>query len=169
MGKCETSSISIGIKILLSDLVLQINEKNFDLIKEMLNDGFISDSNEHYNDAYTEIIWCMDLPKDYLEYKAFLEKEFKNKGSYLHLRNSNKIEPDLRNGCLFERELLLPIKKVMETERFVFLVLEYAPKGELLEYIVKNVKLDEGEARRIMKQIISAIVFLCTYKVGILP
>jgi hypothetical protein len=118
MGKCETSSMSIGIKILLSDLVLQINEKNFDLIKEMLNDGFISDSNEHYNDAYTEIIWFMDLPKDYLEYKAFLEKEFKNKGSYLHLRNSNKIEPDLRNGCLFERELLLPIKKVLETERW---------------------------------------------------
>jgi hypothetical protein len=36
MGKCETSTTSIGIKILLSDLILQINEKNFDLIKEIL-------------------------------------------------------------------------------------------------------------------------------------
>jgi hypothetical protein len=118
MGKCETSTMSIGIKILLSDLILQINEKNFDLIKEIINDGFISDSNEYYNDAYTEIIWCNDLPKDYLEYKVFLEQEFKKKGSYLHVRNSSKIEPDLRNGCLFERELLLPIKRVLETERW---------------------------------------------------
>ena len=118
MGKCETSTTSIGIKILLSDLILQINEKNVDLIKEILNDGFISDKNEHYNDAYTDIIWCNDLPKNYLEYKEFLEQEFKNKGSYLHVINSNKIEPDLRNGCLWERELLLPIKNILETDRW---------------------------------------------------
>jgi hypothetical protein len=118
MGKCETSTTSIGIKILLSDLILQINEKNVDLIKEMLNDGFISDKNDHYNDTYTDIILCNDLPENYLEFKDFLEQEFKNKGSYLHLRDSNKIEPDLRNGCLLEKELLLPIKQILETERW---------------------------------------------------
>ena len=118
MGKCETSTTSIGIKILLSDLILQINEKNFDLIKEILNDGFISDKNEYYNDAYSDIIWCTELPKNYLEFKEFLEQEFKKKGSYIHLRNSNKIEPDLRNGCLFERELLLPMKQILETQRW---------------------------------------------------
>lgn len=118
MGKCETCTTSIGIKILLSDLILQINEKNFDLIKEILNNGFISDKNEHYNDAYTDIVWCKDLPKNHLELKQFLEQEFKNNGSYLHLRDSNKIEPDLRNGCLFDRELLLPIKQILETERW---------------------------------------------------
>jgi hypothetical protein len=118
MGKCETSSLSIGIKILLSDLVLQINEKNFDLIKEILFDGFISDKNDHYNDAYTEIIWCKKLPENYLDYKQFLEEEFKNNGSYLHLRNSSKVEPDLKNGCLFEKELLFPIKKLLETDRW---------------------------------------------------
>ena len=118
MGKCETSRTSIGIKILLSDLVSQINEKNFVLIKKIINEGFISDENEHYNDAYTEIIWCNDLPENYLEYKDFLEQEFKKNGSYLHVRNSNKIEPDLRNGCLFERELLLPIKNIVETHRY---------------------------------------------------
>jgi hypothetical protein len=118
MGKCETSTVSVGIKILLSDLILQINETNFDLIKEIINKGFISDENEYYNDAYTDIVWCKDLPENYLEYKDFLEEEFKKNGSYLHIRNSNKIEPDLRNGCLFERELLLPIKQVLETERW---------------------------------------------------
>jgi len=91
------ATVSVGIKILLSDLILQINETNFDLIKEMLNDGFISDENEHYNDVYTDIIWRNDLSTNYLEYKDFLEQEFKKNGSYLHVRNSNKIEPDLRN------------------------------------------------------------------------
>ena len=118
MGKCETSTTSIGIKILLSDLVSQINEKNVALIKEIIYDGFISDENEHYNDAYTEIVWCNDLPENYLEYKDFLEQEFKNKGSYLHVRNSSKIEPDLRNGYLWERELLFPIKKILATDRW---------------------------------------------------
>jgi hypothetical protein len=118
MGKCETSTTSVGIKILLSDLILQINEKNVDLIKEILFDGFISDSNEYYNDAYTNIVWCKELPKNHLEFKEFLELEFRNNGSYIHFRDSNKIEPDLRNGCLFEKELLLPIKRVLETERW---------------------------------------------------
>jgi hypothetical protein len=118
MGKCETSTLSAGIKILLSDLVLQINETNVDLIKEMLNNGFISDENEHYNDTYSDIIWGNDLPENYLEYKDFLEQAFKNNGSYLHVRNSNKIEPDVRNGYLWERELLLPIKNILETSRW---------------------------------------------------
>jgi len=118
MGKCETSTTSIGIKILLSDLILQINEKNFDLIKEMLNEGFISDENDIYNDVYSDIIWRNDLPKNYLEFKEFLEQEFKNKGSYLHVRNSSKIEFELTSGCLFEKELLLPIKNILETQRY---------------------------------------------------
>ena len=99
MGKCETAKTSIGIKILLSDLILQINETNFDLIKEILNEGFISDENEYYNDAYTEIILCNNLPKNYLDFKNFLEQEFKYRG-------------------LFDEELLLPIKKILSTDRW---------------------------------------------------
>ena len=99
MGKCETAKTSIGIKILLSDLILQINETNFDFIKEILNDGFISDENEYYNDAYTEIILCNNLPKNCLEFKDFLEQEFKNRG-------------------LFEQELLLSIKNILRTDRW---------------------------------------------------
>lgn len=114
MGKCETSTGSIGIKFLLSDLILQINENNFELIKEILKNGFISDENDIYNDAYSDIIWCNKVPENYLDFKIFLEHEFKNKGLYF----SNKIEFDLTSGCLFEKELLLPIKKILETERY---------------------------------------------------
>lgn len=117
MGKSESATSSIGIKILLSDLVLQINENNVDIIKEILYNGFISDENENYNDAYEEVVLCNELPENYVELKLFLENEFKNKGSYLHLRDSNKIEPDMRNGCLLEKELLLPIKEILGTCR----------------------------------------------------
>jgi hypothetical protein len=99
MGKCETARTSIGIKILLSDLISQINETNFDLINKILNEGFISDENENYNDAYTDIIWSNDLPKNYLDFKIFLEQEFKNRG-------------------LFDKELLLSIKKILSTDRW---------------------------------------------------
>ena len=114
MGKCETSTTSIGIKILLSELILQINEKNVDIIKEILYNGFISDENDIYNDVYSDIIWCNDLPENYLEFKNFLEQKCKNKGSCF----SSKIELDLTSGCLFEKELLLPIKKILKTERY---------------------------------------------------
>ena len=114
MGKCETSTTSIGIKILLSDLILQINEKNFDIITEILHKGFISDENDVYNEVYSDIIWSNRLPKNYLEFKEFLEQECKNKGSYF----SNKIKLDLTSGNLFEKELLLPIKKILQTERY---------------------------------------------------
>ena len=36
MGRSEYAKASIGIKILLSDLIQQINKDNWDLIKEML-------------------------------------------------------------------------------------------------------------------------------------
>jgi hypothetical protein len=113
MGKSETAKASIGIKFLLSDLILQINENNFELIKEILKNGFISDENDIYNDVYSDIIWSNKLPKNYFDFKFFLEQEFKNKGSYLN----NKIESDLTSGCLFEKELLLPIKEILETDR----------------------------------------------------
>ena len=32
-------------------------------MKKIINDGFISDDNEHYNDAYTDIVWCNDYQK----------------------------------------------------------------------------------------------------------
>lgn len=99
MGKCETARTSIGIKILLSDLILQINETNFDLINKILNEGFISDENENYNNVYTDIIWSNDLPKNFLDFKKFLEQEFKYRG-------------------LFDEELLLPIKKILSTDRW---------------------------------------------------
>jgi hypothetical protein len=122
MGKSETASASIGIKILLSDLILQINETNITLIKKMVYDGCIEDSNGYYNEAYKNILGYgeddNELPEDYLKFKEYLIKEFKTKGSYCKSKFSSKVEPDLKDGTLFERYLLVPIKDILETERW---------------------------------------------------
>ena len=103
MGKTETATASIGIKILLSDLILQINETNLTIIKRMLDDGFIEDRNDEYNNIYTDIIGSREydniLSKTYLEYKEYLIKELEDK-------------------CLFDKELLIPIKEILSTDRW---------------------------------------------------
>jgi hypothetical protein len=122
MGKSETASASIGIKILLSDLLLQINETNFTLIKNMVYDGCIEDSNGYYNEVYKNIVGYgeddNELPEDYLECKEYLINAFKTSGSYSKSKFSSKVAPDLTNGTLFERYLLVPVKNILETERW---------------------------------------------------
>jgi len=78
MGKSETASACIGIKFLLADLILQINESNFALIKKMLYDGCIEDANDYYNEVYQTIVdypYGEDkLSEDYLACKEYLIK-----------------------------------------------------------------------------------------------
>ncbi|KAJ3272985.1 Map microtubule affinity-regulating kinase [Terramyces sp. JEL0728] len=56
---------------------------------------------------------------------------------------------------------IIKLFEVMETKKNIFLILEYAEGGELLEYIVEKGKLKEEEAKRLTKQVLSAIVLIC--------
>jgi hypothetical protein len=122
MGKSETASASIGIKILLADLISQINETNFTLIKKMLYDGCIEDANDYYNEAYRNIMGYPygedELPENYLEFKPYITDKFKENGSYYKSKFSSIVEPDISRGSLFEKYLLVPIKEILETERW---------------------------------------------------
>ena len=122
MGKSETASASIGIKILISDLVSQINETNFTLIKKMLYSGCIEDSNGYFNEAYKNILGYDDgdieLPETYYDFKDYVTEQFKIHGNYYKSKFSSKVESDLKNGCILEQELLVPIKELLETERW---------------------------------------------------
>jgi hypothetical protein len=122
MGKSETATAAIGLKILLSELVSQINETNFNLIKKMLYDGTIEDSNGYYNEAYKIILGYDDgdveLPETYNAFKHYLTEQFKIHGSYYKSKFSNEITSDLEHGCLLEKELLVPIKEILSTERW---------------------------------------------------
>jgi hypothetical protein len=122
MGRCDTATAALGIKILLSDLIKQINEENFNLIKKMLNDGIIEDSNEYFNEVYQKVIGYDDadveLPSNYLEFKKHLTKEFRCNGSYFKSKQTNFVEPYLNKGCLYDRYLLVSIKELISTERW---------------------------------------------------
>ena len=99
MGKCETAAASIGIKILLFDLISQLNETTFDIIQYMLYDGFIEDENNNYNDEYVDVVKGDPFTGNYIEYKEYLLTELK------------------KNDCL-DKNLLLPIKMILKTDRW---------------------------------------------------
>ena len=129
MGKSESVSASIGIKILLSDIITQINETNFNIILDMLVNGFIEDHNDYFNEVYREIIDTDNIYGNYTDVKEYLLTECKNKGSYNKTKfnnykgsyNKTKFnnykEYTLNNGRLFEQYLLVPVKEILTTER----------------------------------------------------
>ena len=103
MGKCESATASIGIKVLLSDLILQINETNLTLIKEMLDNGFIEDENDYFNNMYSNIVNRNDLSENYKEQLT----------QYFKLNDSS-----VGSGCLFDKFLLVPVKQILQTYRW---------------------------------------------------
>jgi MAP/microtubule affinity-regulating kinase len=48
--------------------------------------------------------------------------------------------------------------KVMESKREIYLVLDYASGGEVLDYIVAHGRLKESEAKKFASQIVDALV-----------
>jgi hypothetical protein len=88
----------------------------------MIYDGCIEDSNGYYNEVYQTILGYPygedKLPEDYLACKEYLIKEFKAKGSYHKSKFSSEVESDLNHGSLFQQYLLVPVKEILETERW---------------------------------------------------
>lgn len=118
MGRCETATASIGIKIVLSDLISQINETNFTLIKELLHRGFIEDDNDYFNEIYSKITCRNKLPENYLHLKEYLTTKFTNNGSYHKSRGNGIVIPTLDNGCLLYKPLLVPLKNILTMDRW---------------------------------------------------
>jgi len=114
MGHSEYAKASIGIKILLSDLIQQINKDNWDLIKKMLENGFIEDENEFYQ----KIQYFEQISGNWKKSKKFISDYCKNNGSYFKDRFTGQVESTLENGCLQEKYLLVPIKKILACERW---------------------------------------------------
>jgi hypothetical protein len=122
MGKSENAIAYIGLKILLSDIVSQINKTNVPLIQEMLQSGFIDDSNEHFHEVYMDILECVKWDRDEI-LKAYLTHAFKNTGSYYTCRFTDKTLSDKtlsneEDGVLWDRYLLVPVKEILSTTRY---------------------------------------------------
>ncbi|XP_043288883.1 serine/threonine-protein kinase SIK3-like isoform X1 [Venturia canescens] len=55
---------------------------------------------------------------------------------------------------------IIRLYQVMETEKMIYLVTEYAPGGEIFDHLVRNGRMAEPEARRIFHQIVLAVRYL---------
>ncbi|XP_032837824.2 maternal embryonic leucine zipper kinase isoform X2 [Tyto alba] len=69
-----------------------------------------------------------------------------------------KIEIDAMKT--FSHQHICRLYHVIETSKKVFMVLEYCPGGELLDYIISKDRLSEEEARVFFRQIVSAIAYV---------
>lgn len=122
MGQCDTATAFIGIRILLSDLILQMNETNCELIKKMLCKGCIEDENNFFNEVFKNIVGYEygddELPEEYLQCKEYLTNEFKKNGSLSKNKFTHEVKPYFGDGCLFDQQLLVPIKNILSTDRW---------------------------------------------------
>lgn len=109
MGRCESASASIGIKVLLSDLVSQINVTNMHLIKKMLCEGCIEDSNDFYNMAFDEIIGFDDsVAENETEFKEYLTSKFTERVRIIGMNGDS----------LLKQYLLVPVKELVSNDRW---------------------------------------------------
>ncbi len=69
--------------------------------------------------------------------------------TYFHSHQNSKSHVYAQNLSL--------CNQVISTPTDIFMVMEYVSGGELFDYIVKNGKLKEEEARRFFQQIISGV------------
>lgn len=69
----------------------------------------------------------------------------------------SKIRREIQNLKLFRHPHIIKLYQVISTPTDIFMIMEYVSGGELFEYIVKNGKLQEHEARRFFQQIISGV------------
>jgi hypothetical protein len=73
----------------------------------MLNTGFIEDENDYYNESFDRIIEnCNKLTGNCIEVKKYLINKFKYIGEQSY------------GGFLFDQYFLLPIKVILENDRW---------------------------------------------------
>jgi 5'-AMP-activated protein kinase catalytic alpha subunit len=68
-----------------------------------------------------------------------------------------KIRREIQNLKLFRHPHIIKLFQVISTPNDIFMIMEYVSGGELFDYIVKNGRLGEEEARRFFQQIVSGV------------
>lgn len=60
---------------------------------------------------------------------------------------------------------IIRLYEVIETQKELYLVLEYAPGGELFDYLVSHGRMKEKDARVLFRQMVAAVRFCHRHKV----
>lgn len=68
-----------------------------------------------------------------------------------------KIRREIQNLKLFRHPHIIKLYQVISTPTDIFMIMEFVSGGELFDYIVKQGKLHESEARKFFQQIISGV------------
>lgn len=77
--------------------------------------------------------------------------------------NTNSLEKLFREVSimkLLNHPNIVKLFEVIETEKTLYLVMEYINNGEVFEYLVKNGRMKENVARQKFRQIVSAVQYL---------
>ncbi|BFF89255.1 MAP/microtubule affinity-regulating kinase 4 [Drosophila madeirensis] len=70
-----------------------------------------------------------------------------------------KLYREVRIMKLLNHPNIVRLFQVIESERSLYLVMEYASRGELFDHLVKNGRMRERDARVIFRQLVSAIQY----------
>ena len=70
-----------------------------------------------------------------------------------------RLKREVRMLKLLHHPHIVQLYDVVDNERFIYLTMELANGGEVFDYIVAHGKLREREARRLFRQILSAIAY----------
>jgi serine/threonine protein kinase len=79
------------------------------------------------------------------------------KANIKNQKQITRIQREIRLLKLLHHPHIVQIHDVFETTEFIYIVMEYAPGGELFDYIVACKRVKEKEARWFFRQILSAV------------
>lgn len=67
------------------------------------------------------------------------------------------VDREVRLMKLLNHPHIVGVHEVYQTKHYIWIVMENANGGELFDYIVKNGHVKEPEARRLFRQVLSAV------------
>jgi MAP/microtubule affinity-regulating kinase len=82
--------------------------------------------------------------------------------------NPNSLEKLFREVSimkLLQHPNIVKLYEVIETDKTLYLIMEYVNNGEVFEYLVKNGRMKENVARQKFRQIVSAVQYLHSKKI----
>lgn len=72
-------------------------------------------------------------------------------------KQNTSVTREIKLMKLLDHPHIIGVKEIIEEKNHVLLVMEHAGGGELFDYILNHGFLEEKEARRIFRQIVSAV------------
>ena len=82
-----------------------------------------------------------------------------NKGKISALEMGEKVRREINILKLCRHPHIIRLYEVIDTPTDIFVVMEYAPGGELFDYIVSKGRPSPEEAQRLFQQIVSAVEY----------